>query len=199
MLLTPPPAIVLLTQTQAKLSLAKIELRHLEPTAFIFLLDTPELMYLFTEFDLVRSLMLGKTRLTLRPVDLSNILASDADHTIILQGTPKALGEVNTLLALLDVEPKSVRLTMRFLQKGKPEIHPVISTFSNAKGWMAVGDTTDLQMVTVIPHLNRDGKTVAVAAKVNDEKWLVQTVKLGAEVKFVFPNNQTLFVTATRP
>ncbi|WP_395088490.1 hypothetical protein [Armatimonas sp.] len=199
MLLAPPPAMVLLTQTQEKLSLAKIELIHLEPTAFILLLDTPELMYLFAEFDLIRTLKLGKTHLTLRPVDLSNILASDADHTIIIQGTPKALGEVRTLLALLDVEPKSVQLTMRFLQKGKPEIHPVISTFSNSKGRIAIGCTTDQQSVTVIPHLNRDGKTVAVAAQVNKEKWQVQTLKLGVETKFVFPNNQELFVTATLP
>ena len=197
MLLAPSPAIVLLTQTPEKLSLAKIELRHLEPTAFILLLDTPELMYLFAEFDLVRTLMLDKTRLTLRPVGLSNILASDADHTIITQGTPKALGEVSTLLALLDVEPKSVRLTMRFLQKGKPEIHPVIATFSNSKGRIAMGDVTDQQSVTVIAHLNSNGTFVVLAAQVNKEKWRVQTFKLGVETKFVFPNNQTLFVTAT--
>jgi hypothetical protein len=60
-----------------------------------------------------------------------------------------------------------------------------------------VGAAADLQSVTVIPHLNRDGKTVVVAARVNKEKWLVQTIKLGVEAKFVFPDGQELFVTAT--
>ncbi len=194
LLTTPPTTIVLQTQPQEKRVLAKIALTYLRTPALLELMSAPELASLLLEDG-----MPGKPLPLLRPARLDNILFSPADHTVITQGTPEAQEQFKALLKLLDVKPQGVLLTMRLVQGGKPESRPTISTFSNAKGWMAVGDTTDLQMVTVIPHLNRDGKTVAVAAKVNDEKWLVQTVKLGADVKFVFPNNQTLFVTATRP
>ena len=88
---------------------------------------------------------------------------------------------------------------MRLVQGGKPESRPTIVIFSNFKAKFSVEGGADSQSVTVIPHLNRDGKTVAIAAQVNKEKWLVQTVKLGVETKFVFPNHKELFVTATQP
>ncbi|MBB6050147.1 hypothetical protein [Armatimonas rosea] len=219
MLLITPPTLTVLTQTDARPQAArprvapiKVELTHLIPTVLVELLSTPELAPLFFEDESLKArVSAGKVPLAARPVGLDNLIASDADHTLIAQGTPEALKELRAFLKSLDVEPQGVLLTMRQVQKGKPESHPVVQTFSNLKASITVGGAADIQSltvppplscdvqsVTVIPHLNRDGKTVVVAAKVNKEKWLVQTGKLGGELKFVFPHNQELSLTATR-
>jgi hypothetical protein len=215
MLLITPPALTVLTQTEAtrpRAALLKFELTHLVPELVTELLNTPELAPLFFEDESLKArVSTGKVPLAVRPMGLDELLASNADHTLIVQGTPEALKELRVLLKSLDVEPQSVLLTMRQVQKGKPDSRPIVQTFSNVKARITVGEVADLpsvklgiphpycdvQSVTVVPHLNRDGKTVVVAAKVNKEKWLVQTGKLGSELKFVFPNNQELFVTAT--
>lgn len=214
MLLTTPPALAVLTQTEAtrpRAALLKFELTHLVPELVTELLNTPELAPLFFEDESLKArVSTGKVPLAARPAGLDNLLSSNADHTVIGQGTPEALKELRALLKSLDVEPQSVLLTMRQVQKGKPDSRSVVHTFSNVKasitvvGGAAIQSVTvtphlscDVQSVTVVPHLNRDGKTVVVAAKVNKEKWLVQTGKLGSELKFVFPHNQELFLTAT--
>ena len=190
MLLIAPPAIIAQQQPQpSKPRIIKYGLTHFIPSLFSELLTTPGLAALFQE---------ERVTAPLRPAGLDNLLSVDQDHSIIAQGTPEAQARVKALLALLDVESKSVQLAMRLVQGGKPESRPTIVTFSNFKGKFSVEGQADSQSVTVIPHLNRDGKTVAIAAQVNQERWLVQTVKLGVETKFVFPNHQELFVTATQ-
>lgn len=218
MLLITPPALVWCAQADAnpqavrpRGALTKIELTHLVPELVSELISTPELAPLFFEDESLKAqVSVGKAPLAVRPAGLDNLLASSADHTLIVQGTPEALKELRAFLKSLDVEPRVVLLTMRQVQKGKPESRPIVQTFSNVKASITVGGTPaiqsvtvtpslscDVQSVTVLPHLNRDGKTVVIAAKVNNEKWLVQTGKLGSELKFVFPKHQELFVTAT--
>lgn len=190
MLLIAPPAILAQEQPlPSKPRIIKYELTHFIPSLFSELISTPGLAPLFQEDRFISPL---------RPVGLDNLLSTDQDQCVIAQGTPEAQARVKALLALLDVEPKSVQLAMRLVQEGKPESRPTIVTFSNFKGKFSLEGEGDSQSVTVIPHLNRDGKMVAIAAQVNQEKWRVQTVKLGVETKFVFPNHQELFVTATQ-
>ena len=193
LLSTPPPALVQIVQPRRN-QYPPIQQRlvHLQGIALLELMSSPELKPLFQE-----NAVSGKPLPPLRHTRLDNILFSLSDQTVITQGTPEAQAQFKALLALLDVKSQNMLLTMRLVQEGKPESRLAISTFSNAKGWMIVGETSDLQMVSVIPHLNRDGKTVVVAAQINSEKWFVQTGKFGEELMIVFPNNQTLFVTAT--
>jgi general secretion pathway protein D len=59
---------------------------------------------------------------SLRPAGIDNILASDADNTLIVQGDPADIDELKALIRLLDVAPKQVEIRAEFVTVNMQDI-----------------------------------------------------------------------------
>ncbi|MCX6365617.1 MAG: hypothetical protein NTX57_02775 [Armatimonadetes bacterium] len=57
----------------------------------------------------------GQNQRSLRPPGIDNILSSDADNTLIVQGDPADIDELKALIRLLDVAPKQVEIRAEFV------------------------------------------------------------------------------------
>ena len=64
----------------------------------------------------------GQNQRSLRPAGIDNILASDADNTLIVQGDPADIDELKALIRLLDVAPKQVEIRAEFVTVNMQDI-----------------------------------------------------------------------------
>lgn len=64
----------------------------------------------------------GQQQRSLRPPGIDNILSSDADNTLIVQGDPADIDELKALIRLLDVAPKQVEIRAEFVTVNMQDI-----------------------------------------------------------------------------
>nr|WP_309685255.1 hypothetical protein [Armatimonas sp.] len=188
MLFITPPALVLFTQAQERTSLTKIGLRYISPSEAIKQLER-------------------KTPLkSLRPLGLENLLASDADNTLIAQGTAEAVAALKVILRSLDVKPVVLELKVQFVQQGENVIYLRLRTRNAQKGTVTLGEEGLATSLVIVPHLDDNGKSVSfeVIREISDPQSLSTTKKtrftqagtLGREVRIALPDG-LLFLTAT--
>lgn len=186
---TLPPALVqpALPQ-QEKPRLTKIELHFVAPSAVMKRIDGN-----------------GKQK-SLRPDGLRNVIISDADHTLILQGTDEAVAEFKALLRLLDVKPRALELKVQFVQEGENTIYLRLRTADAQKARVTLGEDSLARGLLIIPHLDGDGKMVSfeILCEVGEPSTLADPKKapltktgtLGQELRFPLDDG-LLFLTAT--
>ncbi|WP_395139963.1 hypothetical protein [Armatimonas sp.] len=188
MLLITPPALVLFTPTQEKTILTKIELRYIPPS------------------EAVKQLERKAPLKSLRPPGLENLLASDADNTLIAQGTAEAVEALKVILRSLDVKPLVLELKVQFVQQGENVIYLRLRTRNDQKGTVTLGEGGLATSLVIVPHLSDDGKSVSfeVIREIGDPQSLPTAKKtrftkagsLGREVRITLPDG-LLFLTAT--
>jgi len=64
----------------------------------------------------------GQNQRSLRPQGIDNIIASDADNTLIVQGDAADIDELKALIRLLDVAPKQVEIRAEFVTVNMQDI-----------------------------------------------------------------------------
>ena len=188
MLLTPPPALVQQAPTQEKTRFVKIELRYIMPSAVVKLIEGS-----------------GKQS-SLKPAGLHNLLSSDADNTLILEGTDEAVAELKALVRLLDVKPRALELKVQFVQEGENTIYLRLRTADGQKTRVTLGEAALARGLVIVPHLSDDGKSVTFEIirevgepqKQADPKKapLTKTGTPGQEMRIPLPDG-LLFLTAT--
>ncbi|WP_309712095.1 hypothetical protein [Armatimonas sp.] len=188
LLIAPLPAFVQQAPPQEKLRFIKIELRHITPSAAVKQIEGD-----------------GKQK-SRKPAGLHRLLSSDADNTLILQGTDEAVAELKALLRLIDVKPAVLELKVQFVQEGENVIYLRLRTADTQKARVTLGEDALARSLVIIPHLDEDGKSVSFEIlrevgepqKLPNPKNAPLTKKgaLGQETRITLPDG-LLFLTAT--
>ncbi len=113
--------------------------------------------------------------------------AVDADNSIVLQGTPDAVMQLKSRIALMDVKLRVVNVKVCEVRENKPGSYYVISTANNTKAHLLSSGGITSSKVEVIPHLNGDGKTVLLQLTMRSEKPVFKRIPLGEETKLETP------------
>ncbi|MBB6050148.1 hypothetical protein [Armatimonas rosea] len=183
-----PPALVQQALPQEKPRLVKIELHFVAPSAAMKRIDGN-----------------GKQK-SLRPDGLRNVIISDVDKVLILQGTEEAVAEFKALLRLIDVKPVVLELKVQFVQEGENTIYLRLRTADAQKTRVTLGEDALARGLLIIPHLSDDNKSVTFEilrevgepSKLADPKKvpLMKAGALGQELRIPLDDG-LLFLTAT--
>ncbi len=140
-----------------KIETVKIRLNHVQPSDFVHTLKTA---------NITRSTGGGDSDVQepLLPFGIKNVVAYNADNSLLVTGTAEAITQFRDIVRLYDVKPRIVLLKMRLMEarfaadgkrSEKTLQTPILTTVNNGTGKVSVTGRGGYE-IEVTPHINGD-------------------------------------------